>query len=51
MVSAVSPDCDTVTTSVFGSVTGSRYRYSLATSTSHGIPATASNQYFAVNPA
>jgi hypothetical protein len=50
-VSAVSPLCEIVTTSVFGSGTLSRYRYSLAISTCVGMRAIASSHTFAVIPA
>jgi len=50
-VSAVSPDCDTTTTSVAGSGTEIRERYSLAISTSVGTWAIDSIQLRATQPA
>ena len=50
-VSIVSPDWDTATTSVDRSSTGSRYRNSLASSTSHGIRVQCSMAYLATSPA
>jgi hypothetical protein len=50
-VSAVSPDCEMVTNSVFGATTLFLYLNSLATSTLQGSPARPSSQYLATVPA
>ena len=50
-VSAVSPDCDTATTSVLGVMMGLRYLNSLAASTAHGMRAQPSMRFFAMRPA
>ena len=47
----VSPDCEMATTSVERSSTGSRYRNSLASSTSHGIRVQCSMAYLVTRPA
>ncbi len=48
---AVSPDCDTATTSVLGVMMGLRYLNSLAASTAHGMRAQPSMRFFAMRPA
>lgn len=50
-VSMVSPDCEMAITSVRASRIGSRYRNSLASSTSHGIRVQCSMAYLAMSPA
>ena len=50
-VSMVSPDCEMTTTSVDRSSTGSRYRNSLASSTSTGMRVQCSMAYLAIRPA
>ena len=49
-VSIVSPDCETASVSVSGPSTGSRYRNSLAISTSTGRRVQCSIAYFATSP-
>ncbi|CKV09206.1 Uncharacterised protein [Mycobacterium tuberculosis] len=49
-VSAVSPDCEIATTKVLRSNTGSRYRNSLASSTSTGSRVQCSIAYLASSP-